>query len=353
MRVPAARARAEAPRGLDGPPGLNGPACRTRPGRSWPSSAASQLRDRDQRVEVDARRRCRCARAGRRRPRSRRCRSRPVRMGSRRGRRSRRRSRVAPASRPASRQASAVPRVSCRCRPAGLPGHAPRPRPAARAAPAPARRRRSCRRAGARPPRRRAMRAACSITTPGSTSPLNGQPNATLSVTLTSRPAACASAIRLSAMRAPSSTPAFWLRRPKASVSAYDVCTRSTPAASARSAPRGVERQPGELEAAVAERRHDLLGARHRGHPAGIDEARRLDAPEPGCGQPPAELGARRRREHDRVVLEAVARAHVAHQGSGHGRSLRRSRAGREARRVTPPRARTPARRHITLHIPR
>ena len=56
----------------------------------------------------------------------------------------------------------------------------------------------------------------------------------------------------------------------------------------------------------------DLLGARHLRHELGVDEARGLDAREPGGGQTPAQLGAHRRREDLGVVLQPVAGADVA-----------------------------------------
>ena len=77
--------------------------------------------------------------------------------------------------------------------------------------------------------------------------------------------------------------------------------------------PLRVEHERGERRAAVAvERREHLLRAGHLRHELGVHEARRLDAAQPGGGEPAAQLGARRRREHRRVVLQAVARAHVA-----------------------------------------
>src|SRR5262249_53328463 len=59
-------------------------------------------------------------------------------------------------------------------------------------------------------------------------------------------------------------------------------------------------------------RRHDLLRARHLRHRLVADEAHRLDARQPGGGEAAHELRAHRRREHVRLVLEPVARPHVA-----------------------------------------
>ena len=85
-----------------------------------------------------------------------------------------------------------------------------------------------------------------------------------------------------------------------------------------------VEHERGERgSAAAVEPREHLLGAGHLGHEPGVHEARRLDAAQPGGGEPAAQLGARGRLEHRGVVLQAVARAHVAerdHRRAGYPR---------------------------------
>ena len=63
-----------------------------------------------------------------------------------------------------------------------------------------------------------AIRAAWSITMPGSTRPSNGQPNATLSVAVARRPASCAVRIIAAASAAPCATVVFWLRWANVSV---------------------------------------------------------------------------------------------------------------------------------------
>ena len=132
---------------------------------------------------------------------------------------------------------------------------------------------------------------------------MNGHPNATLSVTLTSRPPACASPMISSAMHAPSSTPAFWFAGPErvgeAVGGVHAIDARRERAVGA--AP--VQRQAGERECAVGERCDDIPGARHRRHAARVDEAHLLHALDSGRGEPAAELRARLRRERHGVVL--------------------------------------------------
>ena len=63
-----------------------------------------------------------------------------------------------------------------------------------------------------------AIRPTWSTTTPGSTRPSNGQPNAAPSVAVARRPASWAAAIMAAAPAAASSTVVFWLRCAKVSV---------------------------------------------------------------------------------------------------------------------------------------
>ena len=74
-----------------------------------------------------------------------------------------------------------------------------------------------------------ARRPTCSITTPESTSPSNGQPKATLSVTTAWSPAACVPAMICPAAALASSTVMFWFLRLKVSVSGYDMLITSSP----------------------------------------------------------------------------------------------------------------------------
>ena len=71
------------------------------------------------------------------------------------------------------------------------------------------------------------------------------------------------------------------------------------------------------MSAAAVEPGEHLLGAGHLGHEPGVHEARRLDPAQPGGGEPAAQLGARGRLEHRGIVLQAVARAHVAERDHG------------------------------------
>ena len=159
----------------------------SRPARyTWPSSwRPSTLlepgRDADERVEVDPRLDSLPVRAGTRDPRSRCCRSRAERTGSRRGRRPTRRG---SSLRPRARRARSRSRCSGCCGSGRRPGRRARDRSRRARAPAPGRRRRSCRRGRARraAPRRAARRARgrrSSVTQPS-----NGQPHATLIVTV-------------------------------------------------------------------------------------------------------------------------------------------------------------------------
>ena len=66
------------------------------------------------------------------------------------------------------------------------------------------------------------------------------------------------------------------------------------------------------------EGRNDLFRAGHLRNTARIDEARDLDGTQPGSRELADELGAERRRQDVRLVLEPVARAHVDDE---HGRS--------------------------------
>ena len=102
-----------------------------------------------------------------------------------------------------------------------------------------------------------------------------------------------------------------------------------------------VQRQPRVLgPVAPLDRGDDLFGACHLRHRVGADEARGLDAREPCGGEPVDELCANRRGERLRLVLETVARSHVADRHA-HG-DARRS-AARAASESPPPRLRGPA----------
>src|SRR5688572_25391612 len=74
-----------------------------------------------------------------------------------------------------------------------------------------------------------------------------------------------------------------------------------------------VEREAGVDDAVAAlEALDDLFGAGHLRHQLGVHEADRLDAAETRPGEPVHEVRAHRRLEGLRLVLEAVARPHVA-----------------------------------------
>ena len=74
-----------------------------------------------------------------------------------------------------------------------------------------------------------------------------------------------------------------------------------------------VQRQPRVLGPVTPlDRGNDLFGACHLRHRVGADEARGLDAREPCGGEPIGELGAKPWGERLRLVLETVARSHVA-----------------------------------------
>ena len=209
--------------------------------------------------------------------------------------------RVAPASSAASALATAVLRVSWRCTPNGAPvrGGALH---AAFTWPGTAMPMVSASISSAAPAS--AIRASRSSTTPGSTSPSNGQPNATLTVPATVAPSATARSIRPYAASAASSRERFTFAR--ASSPSHD---RDVDAAHARREravdPARVEHEGGDvgLRGAAVERVQDVLGAGHLRHAVVADEAHRLDAAQPGAGQPAAQLGARLRRQGLALVL--------------------------------------------------
>ena len=162
-------------------------------------------------------------------------------------------------------------------------------------------------------------RSARSATTPGSTSPSNGQPNATLIVAVEGRSATA----RIRSTRAvASSSDALPLRWLKDSVAASVTLTRSSGVAARRSQPRSLSTRPGELGLDVADRRDDLLRAGHLRHALVADEAGRLDPREAGRREPANELGANLRRERLGLVLEPVAGADVAERDAHASRLL-------------------------------
>ena len=80
-----------------------------------------------------------------------------------------------------------------------------------------------------------------------------------------------------------------------------------------------VENEAGVDDARPALYRRDhLLGPRHLRDTRGVDEAHRLDSRQPGGGEQVDELRPDARLEHDLVVLEPVARRHVAHGDAAH-----------------------------------
>ena len=112
-----------------------------------------------------------------------------------------------------------------------------------------------------------------------------------------------------------SASDALPLRWLKLSVAASVTFTRSSGVAAQPLAAALVEDEAGELGAlARLDRGDDLLGARHLRHRVVAHEAHRLDPRQPRRREPVDELGAHRRRERLRLVLEPVARADVADQ---------------------------------------
>ena len=102
-----------------------------------------------------------------------------------------------------------------------------------------------------------------------------------------------------------------------------------------------VQRQPRVLgPVAPLDRGNDLFGAGHLRHRVRADEARGLDTRQPCGGEPVDELCANLRGERLRLVLETVARSHVADRHAHDG--ARRS-AARAASGSPPPRPRGPA----------
>ena len=123
-------------------------------------------------------------------------------------------------------------------------------------------------------------------------------------------------AARIASVRSiASASVAFPLRRLKVSVAAKVTLTRSSPAAAKRSQPRSLRTRP---ESSTPSRRSHaldhLLRARHLRHAVGADEADGLDAPQPRRREPVDELRPCLRRQHVRLVLEAVPRPDVAEE---------------------------------------
>ena len=161
-------------------------------------------------------------------------------------------------------------------------------------------------------------RSARSATTPGSTSPSNGQPNEQLIVAVAGRSAAARIRSdprgRLLERRVPVAL-VEGLRRGERDVDPVEA-GRPQPLPAAL-----VQDEPGELAPRRRGRSDDLLRARHLRHALVADEADRLDPRQPARRQPPHEVGPDARRERLRLVLEPVAGPDVAegdtHRGEG------------------------------------
>src|SRR6266404_6853249 len=69
------------------------------------------------------------------------------------------------------------------------------------------------------------------------------------------------------------------------------------------------------------QRRHDFLGPGHLRHELRVDEARRLDALQPGSSEPVAKVGADGRLQQAVLVLEAIPRTDVADDHIDKGRT--------------------------------
>ena len=163
-------------------------------------------------------------------------------------------------------------------------------------------------------------RSARSATTPGSTSPSNGQPNETLIVAVEGRSATARIRSTRAAASSSDALPFRWLN---VSVAASVTLTRSSGVAASRSQPRSFRTSPESSASTSPDRRDDLLRAGHLRHALGADEADRLDPRQPGRRQPPHELGANVRRERLRLVLEPVPRADVAERDAARGEATR------------------------------
>ena len=149
-------------------------------------------------------------------------------------------------------------------------------------------------------------RSARSATTPGSTSPSNGQPNEQLIVAVDGRSAAA----RIRSTRAAaSSSDAFPFRWLKVSVAASVTLTRPSPVAREPLPAALVQDEPGELGVDLPHGRDDLLRTGHLRDALVADEADRLDPRQPRGGEPPHQVGAHVRRKRLRLVLKPVARA--------------------------------------------
>ena len=256
-------------------------------------------------------------RGGRARPRWRRSPSRAARTGSRRGRRPRRRARSLRPRPPPTRR-----RRRCgACRGSGRrPGHrgsrsARRSRRTGRGVATPIVSARTTSPAPAA-----TSRSARSATTPGSTSPSNGQPNETLIVAVEGR---SATARIRSTRAAASSSVALPLRWLNDSVAASVTLTRSSGVAASRSQPRSLRTSPESSAWTSPDRGDDLLRAGHLRHALRSDEADRLDPRQPGRREPADELRPNLGRERLRLVLEPVARADVAERDAARGEPIR------------------------------
>ena len=154
----------------------------------------------------------------------------------------------------------------------------------------------------------------------GSTSPSNGQPNATLSVTVERRPSLSRARddLRCGGERLLDGRALVALveRLGDAEREAHLVeARRDEPLVAAL-----VEREPGADDVrGHADGRDDLLRVRHLRHAPRVDEARDLDRRALRLRESPHQLGARRDVEDLRLVLQAVARADVVHR---HARRL-------------------------------
>ena len=181
-------------------------------------------------------------------------------------------------------------------------------------------------------------RSARSATTPGSTSPSNGQPNEQLIVAVDGRSAAA----RIRSTRAAaSSSVALPLRWLNVSVAASVTFTRASGVCASRSQPRSLRTSPESSAstsptAATTSSAPAICGTR-----SSRDEADRLDPRQPRRREPPHQVGADVRRERLRLVLEPVPRSHVTQRDRARGEATRTGapRAGSAGRRGGPGRS--------------
>ena len=174
----------------------------------------------------------------------------------------------------------------------------------------------------------RVTRSASPSTTPGSTGPSNGQPNATLIVTVAGRSAAA----RIRSTRATASLD----RRVR--VPLVERLGRGERAVDAVERGRAqalvallVEHEPGVLDAVAAlDRGDDLLRAGHLRHAVVADEAGGLDPRHRPRRAGSTSSGARRGREHVGLVLEPVARPDVAEDHESRPYAMTRSGVSRD-----------------------